>query len=97
MVSKSYLIFLLFKKKSKYNFHLGTELEFLIFDKKYSPIFWMRMLASIETPFKRGSNLLELIKVAHTFRSLIEETLVNIRLLHKSTKNEDDDGDDDRD
>lgn len=57
----------------------------------------MRMLASIETPFKRGSNLLELIKVAHTFRSLIEETLVNIRLLHKSTKNEDDDGDDDRD
>ncbi|KAF0493516.1 hypothetical protein F8M41_021374 [Gigaspora margarita] len=52
---------------------------------------------SIEIPFKRGSNLLELIKAAHTFRSLIEETLVNIRLFHKSTKNEDDDRDDDGD
>ncbi|CAG8604095.1 17_t:CDS:2 [Gigaspora rosea] len=70
----------------------GTELEFLIVDKKYSPMFRMRKLASIEIPFKKGSNLLELIKAAHTFRSLIEETLVNIRLFHKRTKNEDNDG-----
>ncbi|CAG8837667.1 33226_t:CDS:2, partial [Racocetra persica] len=55
-----------------------TKLEFLITDKKYSPMFRMRSLASIEIPFKKGSSLLELIKTAHTFRSLIVETLVNI-------------------
>ncbi|CAG8588880.1 1723_t:CDS:2 [Dentiscutata erythropus] len=47
----------------------GTKLEFLIVDKKFIPMFRMRRLASIEIPFKKDSDLLELIKVLHTFKT----------------------------
>ncbi|CAG8680644.1 11286_t:CDS:2 [Dentiscutata heterogama] len=63
-----------------------TKLEFLIFDKKYLPMFRIRRLAIIEIPFKKGSDLLELIKVVHTFKSLIEETVVNMKFFKKAKK-----------
>ncbi|CAG8673608.1 7250_t:CDS:2, partial [Dentiscutata heterogama] len=81
----------------------GTKLEFLIFDKKYSPMFRIRRLAIIEIPFKKGSHLLELIKVVHTFKSLIEETVVNIKFFKKAKKytnyviNDDDKDEEDED
>ncbi|CAG8497046.1 17393_t:CDS:2, partial [Dentiscutata erythropus] len=53
----------------------GTKLEFLILDKKYSPMFRMRRLATIEIPFKKESDLLELIKVMKVELIRIKEEL----------------------
>ncbi|CAG8853477.1 718_t:CDS:2, partial [Gigaspora margarita] len=54
------------------NLNLSVLKIFLIHsyvDKKFSPMFRVRRLAKIEAPFKKGSNLLQLIEVVQTFKN----------------------------